>query len=106
MCGDAHRAGGVCHQDTSPGAFRPKYVYNILLHGYVCSVQLQQTSLDYTYVSDEVMLEQQMDWCGPEPCTGAVGLGALVHRGVSCCSSIQQHGQYALQEANVGHRTS
>ena len=57
-------------------------MYNTLLHGYVCSVQLQQTSLDYTYVSDEVMLEQQMDWCGPEPGTGFSWLEAeVVYRG-------------------------
>ena len=32
-----------------------------------------------TYVSDEVMLEQQMDhWCGPEACTGFSWLEAEV----------------------------
>ena len=50
-----------------------------LLHVYVCSVQLQQTSLDYACVSDE-MLEQQV----PVVRAGLSRFGALVHIGVRC----------------------
>ena len=80
----------------------PNMCSTTLLHVYVCSVQLQQTSLDYACVSDE-MLEQQV------PVVRAGFSRFLEHwwTEVCCGSSIQAAmGSVPLQETNVGHRTS
>ena len=46
VCGDAHRAGGVCHQDTSPGALLPNICITCCCMIVCASVQLQPTFPD------------------------------------------------------------